>query len=203
MANQNAAPVRFSVDYPESLSRGHLILRLLLGWLYLWIPHGIILYFYGIVTFVVGIIAFFGILFTGRYPRGLYDIVMGYYRWSVRVDAYGSFMTDRYPPFSAGEEADYPVTVDIDYAERLHKGHAVLKFLLGWLYVGIPHGICLIVYGIAAFVALIIAFFAVLFTRRFPRGLFDFIVGLNRWSIRVSAYLGLMRDEYPPFHNRP
>ena len=93
----------------------------------------------------------------------------------------------------------YPVTFDIEYPERLSRGWVVMKALLGWIYVGIPHGIILTLYGIAAYVVLFIAFWAILFTGKFPRGMFDFVVKYFRWSMNVNAYLSLMRDEYPPF----
>jgi hypothetical protein len=93
----------------------------------------------------------------------------------------------------------YPVNFNIEYPEKLSRGMVILKVLFGWLYVGIPHGICLFFYGIAAYVVLFISFFAILFTGKFPRGMFDFIVGYQRWSNNVNAYIYLMRDEYPPF----
>ena len=98
-----AYPVRLSVDYPESLSRGTLLLRLFFGWLYAAIPHGICLMFYGLATFVVVIIAWFAVLFTGKYPKGMFDFVVGLYRWQMRVNAYLLFLTDTYPPFNGRE----------------------------------------------------------------------------------------------------
>ncbi len=97
---------------------------------------------------------------------------------------------------------DYPVTMTVDYPERLSRGWVVLKMLFGWLYVGIPHGIILWLYGIAASIVIFIAFWAILFTAKYPRGMFDFVVGYMRWSVRVNAYLNLLRDEYPPFSGK-
>jgi hypothetical protein len=93
----------------------------------------------------------------------------------------------------------YPANVTIEYPERLSRGLLLLKVFFGWLYVGIPHGIVLYFYGIAVGIVMIIAFFAILFTGKYPKGMFDFVVGFNRWSMRVEAYMSLMRDEYPPF----
>ncbi len=95
-----------------------------------------------------------------------------------------------------------PVVMDIDYPEGLSRGKLLLKVLLGWIYVGIPHGIILYVYGIAVSVTTFIAFWVILFTGRYPKGLFDFAVGYWRWTTHVTAYLGLLRDEYPPFNGR-
>jgi hypothetical protein len=97
--------------------------------------------------------------------------------------------------------ARFPADVTIEYPEKLSRGVAVLKLLLGWAYVGIPHGIVLALYEIAVAVVVFISFWVVLFTGKYPRGMFDFVQGYMRWSLRVSAYLYFMRDEYPPFTN--
>lgn len=92
-----------------------------------------------------------------------------------------------------------PVTFQVEYPEKLSRGILLLKSFLGWLYVGIPHGICLWLYGIAACVVLFISWWAILFAGRFPKGMFDFVVGYFRWGSRVAAYMYLLTDEYPPF----
>jgi hypothetical protein len=98
------SPVKFTVDYPEKLSRGTLLLKTFFGWLYVGIPHGICLALYGIAVFIVLIISWFAILFTAKYPKGLFNFVSGYLRWQMRVNAYWMYLlTDKYPPFS-GEE---------------------------------------------------------------------------------------------------
>ncbi|GAG53186.1 unnamed protein product, partial [marine sediment metagenome] len=182
-------PVRYDVEYPEELSRWLIFVKLLLA-----IPHFIILWALGIAAFVMGFIAFFAILFTGRYPRGLFDFVVGVNRWSANVDAYTALLRDEYPPFS-WEPGQYAVTYEVDYPEKLNRWLPLVK----WWLLAIPHYIVLFALGIAAFVVYIIAWFAILFTKRYPRGLFDFIVGYRRWDYRVNAYTGLLRDEYPPF----
>lgn len=95
--------------------------------------------------------------------------------------------------------AKYPANVTIDYPQRLGRGMVVLKALFGWIYAGIPHGIILYFYGIAVAVVTFIAFWAILFTGKYPKGMFDFVAGYVRWNTRVALYLSLMRDEYPPF----
>ena len=206
MAQEHTAPVIFDIEYPESLSRLHLLLRTFLGWLYAMIPHGILLYVYFLALYLVsifGLLPFVAILINGRYPRWLFDLQLGYYRWNARYNAYIGAMTDRYPPFSNDEEPGYPVLVHIEYAEQLSKLHAVFKFFLGWLYAGIPHILVLTLFGIVLFLIGIFVWFAILFTGRYPRGPFNLAVGYNRWGTRVNAYLNLMRDEYPPFSTRP
>jgi len=96
-------PIKFSAEYPERLSRGTLLLRTFFGWLYCGLPHGLILCLYEIAVGVVMFIAWWAILFTGRYPRGMYDFVVGFNRWAIRVGAYMCWLTDKYPPFSGKE----------------------------------------------------------------------------------------------------
>ncbi len=96
-------PVKFSIEYPEKLSRGLLLLKTFFGWLYVLIPHGFLLFFYSIAACVVTFVAWWAILFTGKFPKGMFDFLVGYQRWSNRVNAYMFFMTDVYPPFSGKE----------------------------------------------------------------------------------------------------
>lgn len=96
-----------------------------------------------------------------------------------------------------------PVPLDVQYPEKLSRLWAVAKILLGWIYVGIPHGLFLLFDGIAVWVVTVAALFAILFTSKYPRGMFDFVVGYRRWQLRVNAYMGLLRDEYPPFSGKP
>ena len=174
MAGEPSVPIVFSVQRPEKLSRLHLLLKTFFGFIYVGLPHGIILYALGIAAWLVSLAAFVVILFKGRYPRGLFDFVVAYQRWSLRVMAYagpfiGNFMVDKYPPFSFEEEPDDPVILRVEYPETLSRPHAVLKLLLGWLYVGIPHGFILLFYGIALMIALFFVWFIILFTGKFPR----------------------------------
>ena len=98
--------------------------------------------------------------------------------------------------------SDYPVKVTVEYPDKLSRGLAALKLFLGWIYVGIPHGVCLWLYGIAVSIIVFISFWIILFTAKYPKGLYDFVVNYIRWSTRVTAYLSLLRDEYPPFNGR-
>ncbi|MEU8518875.1 DUF4389 domain-containing protein [Streptomyces sp. NBC_01216] len=179
-------------------------------WLVKWIlviPHAIVLFFLWIAFLVVSVIAFFAVLFTERYPRGLFDFNLGVLRWSWRVSyyAYGALGTDRYPPFSLGAEPDYPARLDIVYPERLSRSLVLVK----WWLLAIPHYLILAFFtggmrgnwwggGLITLLA-VIAGFALAFTDRYPRDLFALVVGLNRWVLRVVAYACLMTDAYPPF----
>jgi len=182
-------PVRYDVEYPEGLSRWKIFLK----WLFA-IPQFIVLYLLGIVLSVMVFIAFFSILFTKKWPRGMFDFAVQIQRWTSNVATYVLLERDEYPPFS-GEAGEYPLTYEVDYNVTLSRW----KIFLKWLF-AIPHWILLVFLGIAAYVVVIIAFFAILFTGQYPRGMFDFNVGVFRWYQRVYAYSYLlMTDRYPPF----
>jgi len=185
-------PLRFDVEYPERLSRLLIFFKGLLA-----IPHLIILYALMAVAGAVTVVAWFAILFTGRYPKGLFDFVVGINRWQNNVDAYVLLLRDEYPPFSLSA-GQYPVTFDIEYPERLSR----LLIFVKWLLI-IPHLIVVLFLVIVYGITLVIAWFAILFTGRYPKGMFDFAVGLLRWGARINAYYMLMRDDYPPFSLAP
>lgn len=182
-------PLRYDVQYPERLSR----LLIFVKWL-LAIPHFIVLYFLSLIAYLLVFIAFFAILFTRKYPRGMFDFVVNFYRWNANVGAYVGLLRDEYPPFS-WDPGKYPVTLEVDYPEELSRWLPLVKWLLA-----IPHFIALTFLGLIAAVLYLIAFFAILFTAAFPKGMFDFVVGVTRWNYRVSAYAFLLlTDAYPPF----
>jgi hypothetical protein len=192
-------PLRLEGRLDPQLSRWLWLVK----WLLL-IPHFIVLLFLWIAFFFVTVIAFFAILFTGRYPRGLFDFNVGVLRWTWRVGFYGysALGTDRYPPFSLGEEPDYPTRLEVAYPERLSRGLVLVK----WWLLAIPHYVIVSIIegghvgpGGLVGILVLIAGFAMLFTGRYPRGLFDLAVGLERWVFRVVAYAALMTDQYPPF----
>ncbi len=133
------------------------------------------------------------IVFRQRYPRWWFDFARELTRFAARVGAYLVLLTDQYP--STVEEQSVHLEIDYPDAERLNRWLPLVKWLLA-----IPHYIVLIVLWVTAVVVVIIAWFAILFTGRYPRGLFDFVVGVGRWSLRVDAYAFLLvTDQYPPF----
>lgn len=184
-------PVRFDVEYPDGLSRLLIFVKFLLA-----IPHLLILYALGGVLSVITIIAFFAILFTTRYPEGLFKIAVGVMRWQANVYAYILLLRDDYPPFT-WEADEYPLTLEIEYPDTLNRWLPLIK----WLLI-IPNLIVFMIVAIVAYFLLFIAWFAILFTGKFPRGMFDFVVGTMRWSLRLNAYTYLLRDEYPPFSTK-
>ena len=195
------------VPYPLSLS-GELDSRLSRWqWLFKWllaIPHFVVLLFLWIGFVLSTVVAGFAILFTGRYPRGIFDFNLGVLRWSWRVAfyTYSALGTDKYPPFSLADDPDYPARLHVEYPDRLSRGLVLVK----WWLLAIPHYLIVSIFtggawGVGGLVGLLvlIAGFALLFTGRYPRSLYDLAMGLNRWSFRVVAYAGLMTDTYPPF----
>ena len=188
-------PVRFDVEYPEKLSR--LLNNIPYVKAVLLIPHIIVLLVMWIIAGVLGFIAWWAILFTARYPRGLFDFVVNVQRWGLNVYGYNAMMRDEYPPFS-GDDGKYPaVSYSVQYPERLSRLLNNIPYLKSVLL--IPHIIVLIFLIIGWVVVNFIAWWAILFTGRYPRGLFDYSVGVLRWSTRVSAYSSMLTDEYPPF----
>jgi len=183
----NSQPLlQYDVAYPERLSRGLIFIKWLLA-----IPHLFVLQFLVAAMSITTFIAFFGILFTGNYPRGLWDFGLMVLRWQARVSAYTMLQRDEYPPFG---DDDYPVLFHLDYPASLSRWKIFFKWLLVF-----PHLIVLSILSIAVGFALFITWFAILFTGRFPRGMFDFLNGFSRWAHRVNTYINLFTDAYPPF----
>lgn len=181
-------PVRFDVAYPENLSRGLIFIKWLLA-----IPHFIILYALNLVFEVLTFIAFFAVIITGKYPDGLFKFNVGTRRWFANVYAYIFLLRDEYPPFSFDEGA-YPVTLQIDYPDKLGRFAPLYQWLLA-----IPHIIIVYVLLLIVFVTTFIAWFAILFTGKYPDGLFKFAVGVWRWTYRAGYYAAFLSSEYPPF----
>jgi amino acid permease len=206
----DAYPARLEIDYPESLDRLSTLLRipfiipiLVVAALMPATPL-IFLYFAaegwisgddwtgGFVTvFFLPLILM--LLFRGKYPRWWFDFVLELMRFETRIIAYVSLLTDKYP----ATDEEQSVHLDLDYpdAKQLNRFLPIIKWLLA-----IPHYIVLIIATVLALLAIIVAWFAILATGRYPRRLFDYVVGVNRYGIRIGAYTAmLLTDRYPPF----
>jgi hypothetical protein len=175
-------------------------------WLVKWllaIPHWFVLVFLLLGAFFAWLIALFAILFTGKYPRGIFSYIVGVLRWCWRVSFYGYTVlgTDRYPPFSLDHDPDYPADLDVAYPEKLSHGLVLVK----WWLLAIPHYVIVSIFngsgdgGGLTFVLALVGAIATLFTGKYPEDIFKLAVGLNRWSFRVYGYVGLVTDKYPPF----
>jgi Domain of unknown function (DUF4389) len=190
-----AYPATFEADRAERIANWRPIVQWLLA-----IPHFLILYGLQLVARAVAVIGWFAILFTGKLPEGLANLLCLYIRYNNRVGAYAGFLRDEYPPFVfdtiASDPGNYP-PVRTGFAPELEDRN---RLTVGFrLILAIPQLIVVAVLGIAALVVWLIAFFAVLFTGHWPEGLRTFVVGYMRWVTRVEAYVGLLTDAYPPF----
>jgi hypothetical protein len=202
-------PLRLEAELDPRLSRWLWLVKWLLV-----IPHVIGLFFLWLGLVLSTIFAFFAILITGRYPRPIFDFNVGVLRWSWRVGFYSSsaLATDRYPPFSLKEIPDSPAQLEVAYSESLSRGLVLVK----WWLLAIPHYLIVGVFGGLAWATVsdstnpglgggliglpvLCAGVVLLFTGRYPRSIYDFVMGMNRWVVRVAAYSLLMTDVYPPF----
>jgi hypothetical protein len=209
LPDSRVEPVRVTARLDSELRRWMWLVKWFLA-----IPHLIVLFFLWVAFAVLTIVAFFAILFTGRYPRGIFEFNVGVLRWHWRVAFYAFSVlgTDRYPPFSLHAE-DYPADLDVAYPERLSRGLVLVK----WWLLAIPHFVIVGIfvgswsYGVAdagrtvvsgpnlvGFLA-VVAGVILLFTGRYPSSIFDLLMGLHRWILRVVVYVTLMTDRYPPF----
>lgn len=169
----------------------------LVKWCVLAVPHYpilILLYLvYPLATFVAGV----AILFTGRYPRTIFDFNVGVLRWSWRVMNYRFPMntTDKYPPFTLASRPDYPADLEVEYPEQLNNWAVLIK----WWLLALPHIVlCWAMEPLLQILCAINAA-ALLVTGTTSQGMFDLLTGIVRWRYRVAVYVSLMRDEYPPF----
>ena len=190
--------MKLIVKYQYSNSRGELLLRLFLGWAYIALPHGILLFFAGLWSMILAFITFWIILFTGHYPKSFFEFQLGLMRWSLRVNARLFNIADGYPAFGVNGRDKY-TSLDVEYPENVNRGLTLLRVLFGFFYVIIPHGFILMFRAFLVNIFVFVAFWAVLFTSRYPKTMFEWVVGQLRWNMRISLYMMFMTDTYPAF----
>ena len=184
-------PVQLDVGYQQEYHRWLPLVKWLLV-----LPHFFVLFFIwiGVLFAIIG--AFFAVLFTRRYPPGIFNFVVGSLRWTMRASAYYLLLVDPYPPFSLDDDPNYPVRFNIDYPPDGQI--ARWRPFFAWVPV-IPQLFIAYFAGLAAYVCVVIGFFAILFTKQFPRGLFDFVVNAIRFQTRANAYAYWLTEKYPGF----
>jgi len=206
-----AYPVSYSIQRPEQYDRLTVLVRIILV-----LPQYFLLFGFPFVIFsgVLGsgsagllqllnyvsftaviellvFIAWFAILFTGRFPQSFLGFCLMIFRWEQNVIAYFLLLAAPYPPFGNGP---YPLELQIQPPEQHNRLTTFFRAILV-----IPHAVVLTFLGLAAMIVTVIAWFAILFTGQYPASMYDFVVGVARWSARVAAYEFLFVDEYPPF----
>jgi hypothetical protein len=184
-------PVTFEADYVEQRSRLSAFFRLILI-----IPLAIWLYFYEIAAKIAVVIAWFAIVVTGHYPRGLYDFVAGYTRFLARVTAYGALLCDPYPSFGGSDDAAYPVRLQFEPLERYSRLKTLFRIILE-IPILIVRGVMTLLLDLAAIAAWVV----IVITGKMPRGLFDLMVLANSYTARSDAYVFLLTETYPPFQD--
>jgi Domain of unknown function (DUF4389) len=187
------SPMRLELDRPLEVARWRPIVNWLLA-----IPQLVVVYVLGIVLNVLAFISFFTVLFTKRIPTGIFGTMAMVHRYEWRVASFAMFMRNEYPPFefqtTASDPGDDPAVFSIDEAPELNRWLPLVKWLLA-----IPHYVVLLFLFIGLAFVKIVAFFAVIFTGKYPEGLRNYVVGVIRWANRVSVYVVFMTDKYPPF----
>ena len=190
-----------TIKHQESYSRGELLLRTFFGFLYIAIPHGFLFFFVGIWASILMFVAWWVVLFTGVYPKGMFEFQVKCMNWGMRFQATMMNLVDGYPAIGPNGTSE-SVTLEVEYPEKLSRGLLLLRTFFGFFYVGIPHGFCLAFRGWATCFIAFLAWWVVLFTGKYPDTWHAFNVGTYRWMLRVQLYMGFFTDEYPPFSGK-
>ncbi|XZF13305.1 DUF4389 domain-containing protein [Chitinophagaceae bacterium MMS25-I14] len=193
--------MKLEIQHQQRYSRGELLLRSFFGFFYILIPHGFCLFFLGIWGFILWFITFLNIIFTGRYPKSNFDYFLKLFRWNLRLNARMSNLSDDYPALGL-DGTDDKTLLEVPYVQEANRGQALLIFFLGWLLL-IPQLFCIYFVAIGALFVHFIAWFAVLFTGEYPKGMHDYMVRFIRWTMRINLYTYFMSPSYPPFNGRP
>lgn len=190
--------MKYGIKYQDSYSRGELLLRSMFGMFYIALPHLLVLLFLLIGSGLLNFITFWAILITGKFPEGMFNYQLNLHRWQLRLNARLQNLSDGYPAFGLSAKDDN-IVIDMECPESSSRLKALVRIMFGFFYVMIPHAFCLVFLMIGASFVRMIAFWAVLITGKYPKGMHDYMVGVMRWQFRVNAFMGYMTDTYPPF----
>jgi hypothetical protein len=190
--------MKLKVKHQERYSRLELILRTLFGLFYIILPHFFLLFFVEIWGVILRFIAFWVVLFTGKYPKSMFEFQVGLLRWNLRVSARFRNVSDGYPAFGVNGTDEY-TQFEVEYPEKISRGLVLLRLFFGFIYVYIPHGFILMFRAMFVGILVFFAWWVVLFTGKYPASFHNWVVGQIRWSYRVSLYMSFMTDKYPAF----
>jgi hypothetical protein len=191
--------MKLTIQHQERYSRGELLLRSLFGWLYIMFPHAFVLMFVGLWGAILQFVAFWVVLFTGRYPQSMFEFQVGLMKWSIRITARMYNLSDGYPAFGIrASDGDY-TNLTVPYPEKVSRGLTLVRLLFGIFYVYLPHYFILMFRAWFVSILIFLAWWVVLFTAKYPETFHDWVVGQIRWQTRVNLYMKYMTDVYPPF----
>ena len=191
--------MKFNINHQDSFSRGKLLLRTFFGFIYIVIPHAFVRFFVGIWYMIQSVLLPWVILFTGNMPESWYKFRAGYIFWGLRVNAAMMNLTDEYPAFGVGGTSE-TLEFSMERPEKLSRILNFFTFIKAFAI--IPHMFVIMFVAIGFYFVFFIAWWIVLFTGKYPVGMFNFMVGFLRWIQRISNYIGFMTDKYPPFSGK-
>lgn len=192
--------MKLSIIHQETYSRGELLLRSFFGIFYLVLPHVFLMAIFGVWGAISNFIAFWSILFTGTYPKSMFDFNVNMQKWSLRFVARNSNLVDGYPEFGPSGN-DNKTSLEIPYREKFSRGKLLLRAFFG-IFMIFPHAFILLFRMIGGGVLSFLAWWAILFTEKYPLGWHTFQVENIRWQTRLSCFMSNLIEEYPPFHGR-
>jgi hypothetical protein len=198
---QKEDSMKLSITHQEKYSRGELLLRTLFGFIYIGIPHFFLLFFVSIWSGILSFVTFWICLFTAKFPESIFEFQLKFMNWGMRLQATLMNLVDGYPAIGVNGTSD-TVKLEVARPESVGRGSVLLRALFGAIYVGVPHGFCLYFRMIGTGVLSFLAWWAVLFTGKYPAKWHAFNVGTLRWSQNISLYMGYFSDQYPAFSGK-
>lgn len=190
--------MKLIIKHQERYSRGELLLRTLFGLIYIALPHFFILMFVGLWGAILAFVAFWVVLFTGRYPQSMFEFQVNLMKWTIRLNARLYNLSDGYPAFGL-KATDEHTDLIVPYPEKISRGLVLLRLFFGFFYVYIPHGFILAFRSFFVGILVFLAWWVVLFTASYPQSFHEWVVGQIRWQMRINLYMGFMTDTYPAF----